>query len=149
MVCASCKVLTGREITHANNECDQANSFLCKRCHTRGHLTRHCKAQWSNWERPTCLEELISPDIRMRYGIDSQTPIKYKIKRGDPGTETELGDSNEITISSDYTELLKFAKKHNINVDESDTKPSAKHLIVAITKWGVARGYRIVERIKP
>jgi len=146
MACPNCKVSTGRELSHSNGECPQAVSFLCRRCNTRGHMTRHCKESWPQWERPTTLEELIPPDIRIRYGITTHTPIVYDTNRGDPGTERELERINEICIPSDYNELIKFTKKYNMNV-ETVTKPPKENLVAAIKTWGLSHGYRIVERL--
>ena len=144
MSCPSCKVLTGRDIAHANNECPQAHSFLCRRCNTRGHMTRYCKENWPQWERPTTLEELIPPDIKMRYGITTHTQIIFPTKRGDPGTDREMDRINEIYIPTNYNELMKFKELHGITV-ETVTKYKEENVIAAIKKWGVSHGYRIIE----
>lgn len=144
MSCQTCRVLVGRDIIHPNNECPQANSFLCRRCHTRGHITRNCTELWPQWERPTTYEELIPPDIKRRYGIQTNTQLNFRGRnRGDPGTEQELNDVNEIVIPEDYNLLNEFAIKNKIKV-EKVTKPSLDKCIEAIQQWGVLRGYRIV-----
>lgn len=145
MVCPNCSVLTGRQITHPNDECPQAASFLCRRCHCRGHLTRNCTEMWPQWERPTTYEELIPPDIKMRYGIRTHTLLTFEEKRGAPGTEQELHDSNEIVIPEDYIQLNEFAIKNKIKV-EKVTKPSLDKCIEAIKSWGISHGFRIVIR---
>jgi hypothetical protein len=154
MVCSGCKVLTGRDIIHADNECPQAYSFLCRRCHHRGHLTRHCPdKRWPQWERPATYEELIPVDVKIRLGIHTHTPLPFSSERGDLGTEQELNNVNEITIPTDYTDLLKFMNKNSEikqhlpppKDGKSNTKPAEESLIAAIKKWGVLHGYRIVQ----
>ena len=148
MFCAGCKVLTGREVTHPNDECPQSYSFLCRRCHHRGHLTRHCPdKRWPHWERPTTIEELIAPDIKMRYGIHTHTPIQFSSERGAQGTEQELNSVNEIAIPTEYSDLLKFMNKYpeiKKHLPPS-TKQKEESLISAIKHWGVLHGYRIVQ----
>ena len=145
MVCKNCQVFIGKDIIHPNDECPHASSFLCRRCHVRGHLTRNCTENWPQWERPTTFEELIPSDIKLRYGITTSTPICYPKARGEPGTEVELNDINEIVIPEDYNLLNDFAIKNKIKV-EKVTKPSLEKCIVAIKHWGVSHGYRIVIR---
>ena len=144
MGCPGCKVLTGRDIVHPDNACPQAYSFLCRRCHHHGHMTRHCTDEWPQWERPTTLEELIPPDVKLRYGITTQTEICFKQKRGEPGTEREMNNINEIYIPTNYNELTKFAKMNNIDV-ETVTKYKEENIIAAIKNWGIQHGYRIIE----
>lgn len=133
----------GLTIAHPNNECPQAKSFLCRRCHCRGHLTRNCTEQWPQWERPTTYEELIPPDVKLRYKIHTHTPLIFSEKRGSSGTESELHDVNEISIPEDYNLLNEFAIKHKIKV-EKVTKPSLDKCIEAIKSWGISNGFRIV-----
>lgn len=143
MVCQNCKVFLAKDVLHPNDECPHASSFLCRRCHARGHLTRNCTENWSQWERPTTIEELIPSDIKLRWGITTFTPIHFSKARGEPGTEAELNDINEIFIPEDYNLLNDFAIKNKIKV-EKVTKPSLEKCILAIKQWGVAHGFRII-----
>jgi hypothetical protein len=107
-------------------------------------MTRYCTEEWPQWERPLTLEELIPPDVRIRYNIQSQTEITFPTKRGDPGTEREMDRINEICIPANYNDLIQFTKNHDIDV-ETVTKPPKENLVAAIKHWGVLRGYRIME----
>ncbi len=110
-------------------------------------MTRHCDEDWSEWERPTTLEELIPADVRFRYGIATHTLINFDAKRGDPGTEREIECVNEIIIPSEYNELKEFTKRHGMIV-ETVTKPPKENLVAACKAWGVQHGYRIIEKLK-
>jgi hypothetical protein len=141
-------------VLHGADGCPFGKSFLCKRCHHRGHATSNCSADYSHWERPTTLEELIPADMRLRYRISTHTPIVFDTPRGAESTLGELGDMNEIVIphTNDpdcYKKLGEFMRDHGIKVDAASkkTKESAADRIKAIKAWGVAHGYRIVQRL--
>ena len=110
-------------------------------------MTRHCTEEFPEWERPTTLEELIPPDVKLRYGITSQTVMTFALDRGVNGTEREMDRINEVVMPTEYNDLIKFTKKHNMNV-ETVTKPPKENLVAAIKNWGVQHGYRIVESLK-
>ncbi len=95
------------------------------------------------WERPTSLEELIPADIRLRYGINTHTPVKFQA----PRSVDELPDINKLVIpeTSNYKELGEFLESHNIKVDKV-TKDSREDRINAAKAWGVAHGYRVVQQ---
>jgi len=151
MTCSNCRILTGRTIAHTDGKCPQVDSFLCRRCHCRGHLTRNCpEERYPQWERPTTLEELISPDLRARYGIQTITPFQswHSLKRGEKTDEhdtlVELNTINEILIPREFKKLSEFAKERGIVVVTQTTKPSTEGLVDSIIDWGRERGYRIL-----
>ena len=76
----------------------------------------------------------------MRLKINTHTTIKYST----PREESELPDINTIIIPDGFKELSEFADEHGISVKKV-TKPSKEDLLRAIKKWGVGRGYRIVQ----
>ena len=141
--CILCKKYTGATVYHGDAGCEFASSVLCRRCHHRGHLASMCTEAWPQWERPTTLEELIPADLKLRFGIGSSTPLVFNYQRGIEGSETELGDINEIVVPEGYAELKEFIDKHNIKV-EKVTKESRAACMKAVRAWGVSRGYRIV-----
>lgn len=151
MTCSDCRILTGRDIAHADGKCPHKDSFLCRRCHCRDHLTRNCpEKQYPQWERPTTFEELISPDLRARYNIQTSTPFRdwIALKRGEKTDEhdtlMELNKINEITIPREFKKLSEFAKERGIVVSTQTTKPSTEGLVDSIIDWGRERGYRIL-----
>ena len=104
-----------------------------------------CTEAWPQWERPTTLEELIPADLKLRFGIATHTPLTFNYPRGMEGSETELGDINEIEIPENYADLKRFIDRHKIKV-EKVTKESHAACMKAVKAWGVTRGYRIVVR---
>lgn len=138
--CITCKKYTGRSIFH--EACPLAQSVLCRRCLQRGHLTEACTEGRVEWERPTCLEDLIPYDVRQRWGISSSTPISFPSARGAPGTETEISPINTITIPEEYSDIKDFIKEHKIKVAGSKTKESKIDCIKAIRLWANTHGYR-------
>jgi hypothetical protein len=153
-MCSVCEFYCGDSVVHGAEGCPHSKSVLCRRCHHRGHLTSDCTADYAQWERPTALEELIPADVRLRYRISSHTPLTFTAPRGAVGTESELGDINEVVIPDAgdpefYKKLGEFMKDHNIKVDATSkrTKESASDRVRAIKAWGTSRGYRIVQKV--
>lgn len=144
MSCVTCKKFTGRLLSHdLGSVCPLAHSMICKRCIQRGHITEACTEDHAQWERPTCLEELIPYDVRHRWGLHTITPITFPIPRGSVGTESEIPDINTITIPEEYSDMKELIKEHKIKV-EKITKESKSDCIKAIKGWANARGYRCI-----
>ena len=144
MSCSICKKYSGVTITHEDTGCPLAESILCRRCNHRGHLTSTCSETWPQWERPTCLEEMIPADLRARYAIHTKTPIEYAKPRTD-----EMHDINTVVIPDPYVrggyeDLKAFIEKRKIKV-EKVTKESKEKCLEAVYNWGVSNGYRIVK----
>ena len=137
--CPLCLKYKGKRIIHGHEGCALGASTLCRRCHHRGHLSADCSASHPQWERPTTLEELIPIDIRLRYKINTHTPVSLA-----PRMSTELSDINTVVVPDGFKELSEFVELHGINV-EKVTKPGRKALLRAVKAWGVAHGYRIIQ----
>jgi hypothetical protein len=105
-------------------------------------MTHTCEEDWSHWERPTSMEELIPQHIKQRYNITTVTPIMFKKPRG-PDTVHELHSINEVTIPETYEKILEFIAKHKI-IAEKTTKPRGDACIDAIIAWADARGIRVI-----
>lgn len=143
LFCPLCIKYKGKNVTHGPEGCILGTSTLCRRCHHRGHLSIDCTAPHPQWERPTTLEELIPIDIRLRFKINTQTPIAFSGARDN----SELSDINTIVVPEGFKELSEFVEKHGINV-EKVTKPSRKTLLRAVKAWGVGHGYRIIQALE-
>jgi hypothetical protein len=137
--CPLCLKYKGKRISHGDEGCALGASTLCRRCHHRGHLSVDCTAPHPQWERPTTLEELIPIDIRLRYKINTHTPVSLGLR-----SDCELSDINTVVVPDGFKELSDFVELHGINV-EKVTKPGRKALLRAVKAWGVSRGYRIVQ----
>ena len=141
--CVLCLKYTGVPVVHSSTGCPLGHSVLCRRCHNRGHLSSMCTEKWPQWERPTSLEELIPADIKLKYGITTNTPLSFTYPRGIEGSEVELSDVNEMVIPENYNELKEFIEKQKIKV-EKVTKESKAQCLKAVKAWGVSHGYRII-----
>jgi hypothetical protein len=115
--------------------------LTCQRCYCRGHMTEHCDESNAHWVRPVTLEELIPAPVRDMWGITTQTRFKSSRAR-DEASIHELNPINEITIPSDYGELLRFVEQHGIKVEKS-TKPSTDACNKAIMSWAARKGMRV------
>lgn len=142
--CRLCLKYKGKSIIHDGAGCPLGASTLCRRCHQRGHLSVDCTAPHPQWERPLTLEELIPIDIRLRLKINTQTAINYESPERD---YDELSDINTIVVPVKYEELCEFVDSHGIKV-EKVTKPGLKALMKAVKKWGIANGYRIIQKVE-
>jgi hypothetical protein len=141
MVCNLCLTYLGKTVTHDGGGCEFGASTLCRRCHTRGHLTRDCSTA-APYEIPTTLEELIPADIRLKYGITTHTVFKPKF--ADP--EDRIPDINRIEIPADpsYAELGAILEMYKIKVTDKVTKEPTAARMDALHKWATSHGYRIV-----
>ncbi len=137
--CSLCLKYKGKRVVHGDEGCALGASTLCRRCHHRGHLSVDCTAPHPQWDRPTTLEELIPIDIRLRYKINTHTPVALG-----PRSPSELSDINTVVVPDGFKELSDFVELHGIDV-EKVTKPGRKALLRAVKAWGVSRGYRIVQ----
>ena len=123
--------------------------ITCRRCLQTGHMTQMCKEDWSHWERPTTMEDLIPLHIRNRYKITSATPLTFKHPRG-PLTTNELHTINDIIIPDDHDKIAELAKSLNITPAKLTTtqrpggRYSTEEYVIAIEKWGRDTGRRIV-----
>jgi hypothetical protein len=131
---------------HKTDACALKSMLLCRRCHTRGHLTTACTEDWSHWERPTCMEELIPQHIKLRYGITTKTPITFDYPRTishSPENAYEFHPINHIVIPKSYDDVKAMVKRFNIKVP-GNTKPSQEACVQAIQDWAKATGRIIV-----
>lgn len=149
MTCPNCKAYKGLTLQHSIDECPIKNDITCRRCLVTGHMTDLCEEDWSHWERPTTMEELIPLHIRNRYRITSATPLTFKNSRG-PSTNYELHDMNEIVIPDDHDKIADLAKSLNITPAKltATQRPGGRYstdeYTTAIEKWGKETGRRIV-----
>lgn len=139
-------------------ECPIACSVLCLRCHEYGHRTSTCPERWAHWERPACLEELISADLRKQYGIRTSTPLIFDEKR-DQGTEEEIAHRMTqekvqiLNIPDGYAALGTFMEQRKIVLKDwvpdsaSVTKDKREERMKAVKAWAISKGYSL--RIVP
>lgn len=142
---ASCKVClayTGTERSHdvgAQGQvglCPIAPMLKCRRCLVHGHTAAQCDRLWPHWERPTSLEELIPPDIRARYKINTSTPLNFKEERGEGDT------TNEFRILIEVPRADKAMREFMSNNDIKTTHQTKENLS-RIREWALQRGMRI------
>jgi hypothetical protein len=135
--CTTCYSLTGLHNSHDVAACPLSASMVCRRCHTRGHLSASCGAAVL-WERPSCLEELIPDDVRSLWGIRTMTPISYGDKglAGTAGTDSEL--CMEIEVSQNDKKMRAFMVEHDI-----DTTHKTNENLQRIREWAMHKGLRL------
>ena len=135
--CKVCLAYTGIERSHGQGGlCPIAPVLKCRRCHVHGHTAAQCDRPWSHWERPTSLEELIPPDIRARYKINTSTPLNFKEERGEGDT------TNEFRILIEVPRADKAMREFMCNNDIKTTHQTKENLS-RIREWALQRGMRI------
>jgi hypothetical protein len=145
--CQNCKAIRGQNVQH--DDCPIKDMITCRRCLQTGHMTQMCKEDWSHWERPTTMEDLIPLHIRNRYKITSATPLTFKHPRG-PLSTHELHSINDIIIPDDHDKIAELAKSLNITPAKLTTtqrpggRYSTEEYVTAIEKWGRDTGRHIV-----
>jgi hypothetical protein len=107
-------------------------------------MTHHCSEDWAHWERPTCMEELIPQNIRMRYNITSHTPLTFPIPRIVPIHESH--PINQIQIPATYGELKDTIKLYNIKLP-GNKKPSSAEYVQALKDWAESTGRTIISNV--
>ena len=155
--CKVCLHYRGESIFHSAEGCNAAKNVKCRRCHNRGHFTSDCKEGYAQWERPTCYEELIPADVRIRFGIRVGTLPEFVIEKP-RGADTLHELANETnTIELPPLDDKEFYKKtdevitlYNIPV-KTKTKESKESRLKAIQEWCVAHGRHLthVLRVAP
>uniref|UniRef100_A0A6C0LNX4 Uncharacterized protein n=1 Tax=viral metagenome TaxID=1070528 RepID=A0A6C0LNX4_9ZZZZ len=149
MTCPNCKAYKGLTLQHSTDDCPIRDHITCRKCCQTGHMTHLCTENWSHWERPTTMEELIPFHIRNRYRITSATPVTFKNPR-DSSTTYELHKMNEIIIPDDHDKIADLAKTLKItpaklkNVQRPGGRYSTEEYTTAIEKWGKDTGRRII-----
>jgi len=151
MPCPNCEAVgyKGLKLQHSIDDCPIKEQFTCRRCIQTGHMTHLCKENWSHWERPTTMEQLIPLHIRNRYRITSATPLTFKTVRG-LSTNYELHSMNEIEIPDDHDKIAELAKSLNITpakltaTQRPGGRYSTEEYTTAIEKWGKETGRRII-----
>jgi hypothetical protein len=96
------------------------------------------------WTRPTTLEELIPPEVRARWGIQTETPIIWT-KPSLEQAEREIADVNTIEIvyakkgkGSLDSRLREYMKANRIPTVHSESGNLAK-----LRMWAVSQGKKI------
>ena len=133
--CKVCLAYTGLSRVHVGL-CPIAPVLKCRRCNVHGHTAAQCDRAWPHWERPTSLEELIPPDVRARFNINSCTPIAYAEDRGDGNTAKEF--RIEIKVPRNDKAMREFMAHNDIR-----TTHQTKENLTRIREWALQRGIRI------
>lgn len=153
--CKVCLLYRGENVFHSSEKgCPAAKNAKCRRCHNRGHFASDCKEGYAHWERPTCIEELIPVDLRIRYGIRMGTcPEMVFAKPRGAETLHELADETN-TIELPPLDDKEFYKKtdevitlYNIPV-KTKTKESKESRLKAIQEWCVNHGRHLIHVIR-
>lgn len=152
--CKLCLHYTGKNVIHTMEKgCPAAKNAKCRRCHNRGHFASDCNEGYAHWERPTCYEELIPVDLRIKYGIGWGTlpEMVFPKPRGVEGTFHELDDdTNSNTIVLPHFKTKEFYEKageviklYNIPI-KTKTKESAESRLKAIDEWCINHGRHLI-----
>ena len=148
--CNTCLKYRGETIVHGASGCPcPAKNIRCRRCHCRGHFTSECDENYAHWERPTTLEELIAPDVRIRLGIRTHTLLEFSTPRNAKAFHELTDDSNIVTLpeishSDFYKKMGEFMRMHDIKVTSADTKESKADRLKAIHNWCISNGKRLM-----
>ena len=157
--CHVCLKYRGESVLHSAEGSPAAKNVKCRRCHCRGHFASDCKEGYAHWERPTCLEELIPADVRIRYGIRIGTcpPLTFEKPRGAETLHELEGDEiNTIVLPAPsdkdfYNKMGEVMSLYGIQIqvaDDKKAKDPAKKITKepmearrkAIQDWCVAHG---------
>jgi hypothetical protein len=163
-----CLEYTGVSTVHDSSPCAVALSVLCQQCHVYGHLTSSCPDDWSNWVRPTSLEDLIPAYLRDQYNITTSTPFIPNEPRSRPQEPQEeqlerrrreglqiLTIPNYLDTTVDknehtgYDRLGLFMKTHGIDLAKwypehtKKTKEDGLERERAVKAWCIAKGYAV------
>jgi hypothetical protein len=109
-----------------------------------------CPEDWSHWERPTCMEELIPLHVKLQYNITSRTPLTFEIPRllvQQMENSKETHPINHVSIPKEYKEIIAMTKRYGIKVP-GGTKPAEATAVAAIKEWAAKTG-RIIVPFKP
>lgn len=134
MVCDTCYSFTGVKADHTVEICPLNASFLCRRCHCRGHLASQCGESWAHWERPTSLEELIPADVRERWGIQTSTQMVFETERGTSDREFRM----EIRVPNNDKKMRAFMSENQIK-----TTHKKEDNLQSVRDWALQRGLRV------
>ena len=101
--CETCRIWTGQNVCHT--ECPIRANFVCRRCCGSGHTTAECRQGLTLL--PLSMEELIAPDLRETFGINTFTPLSA------PSTPLAGHDVNRVDIINQDKWIREFMKhKH-------------------------------------
>jgi len=141
MTCPNCKAYKGLTLQHSTDDCPIKEHITCRKCCQTGHMTHLCQQNWTHWERPTTMEQLIPLHIRNRYKITSATPLTFNNPRNS-STAYELHPMNEFEMPFTYKEQCEFVEKHGIPVKKT-TKAAERACKEAIRAWAKETGRRL------
>ena len=116
-MCASCKSALGVIRSHGEGvPCPVQASLWCSTCSCKGHRKEDCTIIIPLIWRPIYLEDLITPDIKARWGINTQTLIIWS-------TPSDITHANKlrsvpvkIYIRTISKSSLKIARSHTDGV---------------------------------
>ncbi len=128
MPCEICKMWTGRLVEH--DECPLRASLTCRRCCGSGHTSSTCNL--INNVYPTCLEDLISPDVREHYKITTRTEY---IKPEEPIAGHDVRRVDVINQDKWIREFMRDKKLPTARKREEN--------LAKIMEWAVNRGLNV------
>lgn len=144
--CKVCFQYRGENVFHSEKGCPTAKNTKCRRCHNRGHFASDCKESYAHWERPTCIEELIPADLRIRFEIRMGTcpEMVFSKPRGFEALHELANESNTIELpplddKEFYDRAGEVIGLYNISV-KTKTKESKESRLKAIQEWCVNHG---------
>jgi hypothetical protein len=137
--CVTCKSVTGLDRFHAG-VCPVRASFWCSQCGCYGHRPAECD-DVTHVTRPCCLEDLIPPDVRERWGITTRTAIVWSTATLED-KEREVIDENTIEIryrdgklDSRLREVMRGFKIKTVKSLEGNRQ--------VLREWAVGQGKKI------
>ena len=140
-ICKTCYSVLGVHTAHVDGAtCPVAATYVCTQCGGNGHLASGCRVT-THVRRPRTLEELIPPDVRVRWGITTQTPIVWS-RPTVAIMEREVADENTIEIkhqgNNRDAKIREVMRQHKVR-----TAHSMEDNIARLRSWAVSQGKKI------
>jgi hypothetical protein len=139
--CKTCFSVLGVHAVHSDSEvCPVQATYVCTQCGGHGHLASTCRIT-THVRRPRTLEELIPPDVRVRWGITTQTPIIWS-RPAVAVMEREVDDENTIEIrhqgNNRDSRIREVMRQHKVR-----TAHSMEDNMTRLRSWAVTHGKKI------
>jgi hypothetical protein len=127
---------------HGGDPCPVRASLWCAQCWCYGHLPASCTKDAPPVEPPLYTEDLISPDLRERWGIQTKTPYIPPRPLTLEDKERMIAETNTIEVryrdgkqDSRIREVMRSLKIQTVHKMDGN--------IMKLRTWAVSNGKKV------